>query len=246
MIRINCISFTLLIATALVLGGCSSTHNLKTDGNNLLGGGFYEEELRPGLFKLTARSNQSLWPNLKAARETWTLRAEQLCGKQAYESFDATFLEGQGSTVPVVIPGGGVIGAPNYNATISGYLVCTSSGLTIAGAKHFLRQQELDARRRIEKTHLQDLSELGGEDCFQAAPGISSEIYFRRAKALRALEQYPKAKACYFLAQQIEKDTSSFYYRESCEALGLMYELGYGVEKDLQAAREWYRKAGLL
>ncbi|OGP04204.1 MAG: hypothetical protein A2Z93_15750 [Curvibacter sp. GWA2_64_110] len=245
-IRINWISCMLLFAAGLVLGGCASTHNLKTDGNNLLGGGFHEEELRPGLFKLTARSNQSIWPNFSAAHTTWTQRADQLCGKQAYKSFDADFSDGQGSTLPIVVPGGGMVGVTNYNATLSGYLVCDSAQLTITEAKSFLRQQALDQERRAAERHQQELLQLGGDDCSQAAPSITSEIYFQRARALRTLEQYTKAKACYFLAQQIEKDTSSYYYRESCEALGWMYELGYGVEKDMQTAREWYRKAGLL
>jgi len=58
---------------------------MKTDGNNPLGGGFADKELQPGLYQLTARGNMAPWPSFGAAKTTWETRAEQLCGKGAYQ-----------------------------------------------------------------------------------------------------------------------------------------------------------------
>ncbi|MCB1727227.1 MAG: hypothetical protein KDI22_07335 [Gammaproteobacteria bacterium] len=41
----------------IVLAGCSSSHDLKRDGENLFGGGFADREITPGLYQLTASAN---------------------------------------------------------------------------------------------------------------------------------------------------------------------------------------------
>lgn len=132
---------------------------------------------------------------------------------------------------------------PAYNATISGYVVCDSSGLTLQQAKDYIAEQQAAAKRKIEESRIAELKALGGDDCTSTMPGTSAETYFRRAKALMALQRYKDARACFLTVQELEKD--SIYHNESCETLGLMYEIGLGVDKDMETAREWYRKAGL-
>ncbi|MFZ2334469.1 MAG: hypothetical protein WAW35_06105 [Sideroxyarcus sp.] len=66
---------------ALLLGSaCSSTHDLKRDGPNYLGGGgFIDDEIAPGVYRIKGFSNTSLFATPDAAAKTFRLRAEQLC-----------------------------------------------------------------------------------------------------------------------------------------------------------------------
>lgn len=74
--------------TVLVgLAGCASTHDLST-GNNMLGGGYKQEEMGPGLFYIYARSNHAPWTNLEAARNTWRTGAERACFSADYDELN--------------------------------------------------------------------------------------------------------------------------------------------------------------
>lgn len=73
--------YTLLIAG---VAGCASTHDL-TKGNNMLGGGYKQEEKGPGLFYIYARSNHAPWTNLEAARITWRTGAERACASADFD-----------------------------------------------------------------------------------------------------------------------------------------------------------------
>lgn len=66
------------------LAGCASTHDL-TKGNNMLGGGYKQEEKGPGLFYIYARSNHAPWTNLEAARITWRTGAERACASADFD-----------------------------------------------------------------------------------------------------------------------------------------------------------------
>ncbi|MCR2746502.1 hypothetical protein [Limnobacter parvus] len=66
------------------LAGCASSHDLSS-GSNMLGGGYKQEELGPGLFSIYARSNHAPWANYEAARVTWRNGAEKACGSGAYD-----------------------------------------------------------------------------------------------------------------------------------------------------------------
>lgn len=66
------------------LAGCASSHDLDT-GSNLLGGGYKQDEMGPGLFSIYARSNHAPWVNVEAARVTWRTGAERACGSAEYD-----------------------------------------------------------------------------------------------------------------------------------------------------------------
>lgn len=98
------------------------------------------------------------------------------------------------------------------------------------------RAEELAISRNKE------LEELGGGDCSRKSAMVGAENYYRRGKILMYLNDYKPAMTCFVQAQEIEKNTS--ISQKSCSEIGLMYELGWGVEKDKAAAEEWYKKAG--
>ena len=88
-----------------------------------------------------------------------------------------------------------------------------------------------------------ELAELGGSNCSGKEDGVTADIYYRRGKLLMDLNEYKAAMSCFMQVQVLEHDTS--VYRDSCSEIGMMYELGWGVEKDLLVSKIWYKKAGL-
>ncbi len=87
------------------------------------------------------------------------------------------------------------------------------------------------------------LAKLGGSECGENTPKVSAETYFRRGKTLMGLSRYVIARECFMRAQEEKEDSN--IYRESCAAIGTMYELGWGVEKNMATAMLWFTKAGL-
>src|SRR5436305_1631674 len=83
---------SLAAIAACLLCACSPYHDLK-DGHTILGGGFKDQEVAPGLFGIMVKSNASLWTTHDAVHETWIKRANELCGPDAYVELAAQDLE---------------------------------------------------------------------------------------------------------------------------------------------------------
>lgn len=236
----------LLSATLIVLvtaAGCSSTHDLKRDGFNSLGGGFADQEIRPGLYQLTAIGNMAPWPSFSAAIGTWRGRADKLCGKGAYQEI----VEGQDvgfrGYTPTYVQPGLMLDLPKYNTSIRGYILCDSSGMTHSDAVVYLNELVKAKSAELAAAQNNELEELGGRDCNNSNPQSSAENLFRRGKLLLSNSEYSSALQCFIAAQEMGGDTS--VYRDTCSSIGTMYELGWGVEKDMQTAMSWYKKAGM-
>lgn len=83
----------LLITSVTLVSSCASYHNLNEDGVNHLGGGFLDQQLDVGFYKLTVKTNFAPWPNFSGAWNTWNKRANELCSQQGnnqqgFESFE--------------------------------------------------------------------------------------------------------------------------------------------------------------
>lgn len=57
----------LLMTAALMLCGCASTHHIGRDGLNVLGGGFIDDKVGPGLCLIKGFSNRSPFVTADAA-----------------------------------------------------------------------------------------------------------------------------------------------------------------------------------
>ena len=69
--------------TFLALGmiaGCASNHDLAT-GPNHFGGGFTSKEVKPGFFRIVARTNGGPWSSFSEARRSWADVANAACGE---------------------------------------------------------------------------------------------------------------------------------------------------------------------
>lgn len=241
--RVTELRYLLRMICLTALAACSSTHNFKTDGNNALGGGFYDENISSGLYKLSASGNMAPWPNFGAAKETWRRRADQLCGTNKYQEIVTSENAGYQGKNPVYLRPGFMPEMPRYNSIISGYILCDSSEMTVSDAVSYLNDLETEKRRKSLESQKQALSNTGGEDCNDGHLNFTPEALFQRGKILTALNQHKSALACFMKAQELAGDSAT--YQESCIAIGTMFELGWGVEKDLPTAKDWFRKGGL-
>jgi len=228
------------IGLAAIIGGCASTHNLR-DGMNVFGGGFIEEDLRPGLYEMSARANTGLWPSYDAAAQTWRLRAESLCGAAGFVDIAISEHSG-GKVAETYVWRAGMLPVARYNAVKSGYVLCKTSGMSTEQALTFLNDRLAHTSAEIAAVKQQELQQLGGADC-AVPPEPSAERDFKRGRALLGLQDYAGARACFMRVQNDPADPH--FAREACYQLGLMFEGGLGVPRDLAAAKIWYAKSGL-
>ncbi|MCK6391475.1 MAG: hypothetical protein L6Q40_10735 [Azonexus sp.] len=114
----------LLILTIVM--GCASDHDLKRDGPNLFGGGFIEDEIKPGLYLIKAFSNTSPFSTLDSAKRTFMKRADALCGKDSYTIVNSN-LDSYDSSFP--------LSPPPKISFMAGHVLCSSSRITLEEAK---------------------------------------------------------------------------------------------------------------
>lgn len=121
------------VASTLLLCGCASTHNLNTDGHNLLGGGYRESQVHKGIFEIYTATNWAPWVNTSGARESWRARAKELCGSEKFRELEVS--EGSFDQMPAIF-------LVRYIVTHRhGYAVCESSGLSDDEALTFIRKR---------------------------------------------------------------------------------------------------------
>lgn len=119
----------LCLLVALSLAGCSSNHDLKRDGPNLFGGGFVDEEVRPGLYLIKAFSNTSPLSTLESAKRTFIRRADALCGTGEYTIVNSN-LDSYQSSTPLTPP-------PRVSF-MAGHVLCSNSKMSVEDARKVL------------------------------------------------------------------------------------------------------------
>jgi hypothetical protein len=121
-------AFSLGLLSALVacsLAGCASDHDLKRNGYNVMGGGFIDDEVRPGLYLIKGYSNFAVLPSLErdGAAKTFFRRADALCGAGAYTVVNYNL---------------GTYSASVHVTFMAGHVLCTNSGITVEEARKIL------------------------------------------------------------------------------------------------------------
>ncbi|MGB4062679.1 MAG: hypothetical protein WBK19_02515 [Azonexus sp.] len=111
----------------------------------------------------------------------------------------------------------------------------------------FDRLANIEARSMAEteakERHL-ELKQVNSVDCrIPAEKEPSNEVFLRRGQDFFNSNAYSSAKSCFLNA--LKEEDNSRHYKEACYYLGMMYELGKGVDQDWGIAKDWYSKAGL-
>jgi len=231
-----------LVVAGLV--GCASTHNFAEDGRNILGGGFNSEETRPGLYRLYARGNKALFPNVGAARRTWDARATKLCGSTAYKEFGVVEGSKVGNEATFFVRGLGPLTFQQHDTSKEAYLLCDSSELSESQARNVLieKLKAEDAQKKQRTSEI--LSAYDPSECASGAANRTAEYFFLMAKDYLDGQNYDVAMSCFLRVVSLQSEGRA--YRDSCFQIGVMYELGQGVQRDIGVAKSWYRKSGDL
>jgi hypothetical protein len=113
------------VVIACTLTGCASDHDLKRNGYNLAGGGFIDDEIRPGLYSIKGYSNFAILPSLEqdGAAKTFFKRADALCGAGAYTVLNHNL---------------GTYSASVHVTFMAGHVLCANSGITVEEARKIL------------------------------------------------------------------------------------------------------------
>ncbi len=186
----------------------------------------------------------SPWPSFSAAIATWENRADQLCGKGAYQEILSDRDNGyRGEESVYVVALNGMLRYSKYNATISGFILCDSSPMKPEQAYNYVDNLPALLAKEAADGNRAELDRLGGGECSENAPKVLADNYFKRGIILVSLGEHKAAMACLMMAQEVEKDT--LVYRDACTQISMMYELGWGVDKDIEMSKAWLKKAGL-
>lgn len=128
-----------------------------------------------------------------------------------------------------------------YVTRASGYAVCSSfngtygEALDVIKAPIKLAEQQL----QIQKEQLLGLME-GGCDAttmdLDTLENVGNEFFNKKL--------YTEAMTCY-LGVYV-KDLNKLAKAEVYNRIGLMYELGLGVQESMEKAMQWYKLAGLI
>jgi tetratricopeptide (TPR) repeat protein len=223
--------------------GCASNHNFASGGYSAFGGGYSEQIVTTGLYEITAIADVAPWPNAASAMSTLKARGAALCGTSSFQEIVVGQSNEHRGTSSVVAGPGQVLSLPKYHAVIRGYVLCSSSGMTRDQAIKYVEDQRVARLNEVIAVREKELSELGGRDCGSPTTADSPDRYLRRGKLLSSIGDYKSAMACF--NQALQSDPASDAHRGACFEIGTLYELGWGVEKDVVTAMTWYKKAGL-
>ena len=84
-------------------------------------------------------------------------------------------------------------------------------------------------------------AEMGVASCDGVREDASAQDHLDRGRKLVATDQYPGAMRCLLRAMEMGKGTS--VYRESCQAVSMLYDYGWGVQKNVETGRLWRVKS---
>lgn len=116
----------------LLISGCSSYHNLNTDGSNSLGGGFSDKEIHEGLYYIVSKTNFAPWTNHSGAHKTFNRRAAELCNSNKYKTIEMHESEYEHAQTA---------GAAKYIISqVKGYVICKPEVMSEADAKAYIQE----------------------------------------------------------------------------------------------------------
>lgn len=202
-----------------------------------------EEEVRPGLYAISASSNAFLSPALGSPKGIWANRAEELCGNGHYQTIELEQSTSTSSNTTMVMALGGILPVTLYKTTMQAFALCDSAGISKDEALKIIQANPKYNIKAMDAVWQAEINALGGSDCSASGKDGATDNLARRGRMLMNQSRYQEALLC--LQRAATHDDQSAAYRDACEALGMLYEMGWGVAADPAAARQWYAKAGI-
>ncbi len=116
-----------LYVALLLLVGCASTHDMSNGGPSALGGGYLEEKVFDGVYRLEVKLDRLPWSSQSSANEKWHKRAVQLCEDKGYRELNARGRSEHQLSYGYSLPIGGGVFMSGSSAIYGkrGYVVCS-------------------------------------------------------------------------------------------------------------------------
>jgi TPR repeat protein len=202
-----------------------------------------EEQIRPGLYAISASSNAFISPALGSPKGIWANRAEELCGNGHYQTIELEQSTSTSSNTTMVMALGGVLPITRYKTTMQAFALCDSAGISKDEALKIVQTNPKYNIKALDAVWQAEINALGGSDCTASGKDGATDNLARRGRMLMNQSRYQEALLC--LQRAASHDDQSTAYRDACEALAMLYEMGWGVAADPAVARQWYAKAGM-
>lgn len=213
-----------LLFIALLTTSCSSYRNISEEGDGLMGGGYVTTKLDEGLYRVTAKSNNAPIVNYSAAYKTLNRQAEDLCGVEGFELHSVS--ESNFEHIPR-------FGEFKYIISqVRADVFCKNSPKTYESI--MLAAQERDRAEKEKRMAIPVDENLVGK-CVDAN-GLDESRIIIEAGNLKSKGRYTEAAACY--QNIISNSQNSDLISQSYLNLSMMYELGQGVDIDIDKAKE--------
>ncbi len=220
----------LLLLVIMTLTACTSYRDINTEGQSFWLGGYTNKKLDEGLFKITVESGTAPIVYKIKVFNMWNRRAKELCD----ESYQAIYFNVKAIS-PTFTNNGYVI------TRATGYAKCNSFNGDLAKAKQIIQLPESVVASKLIIQNEQLTSSTDGGCNFNTMPLEKLE---QKGDAFYQVRNYKDAMVCFLSVYKLDK--KSLNKKHVYQRIGLMYELGYGVEKNIAKARRWYKLAGLI
>lgn len=220
----------------MVLAGCSSNHSAN---DSVLGAGYYDKKLAPGIHLVTVTGRGDMFDSVQGLEKTWRGRANTLCNYKEYNilEYDLVLESNPYAPVSLTVEGVYFVVGGNKIPKMSGIIFCNDSGY-----KKDQAMKLVDDYFQYQKPD-QDVNYPTDECSVQEKWLEAGREFLENGKCESAL-------ACFYqLTENLNRSNTVVPKTElGGEAqyyMGFMLENGFGIIRNIEAARRWYRKASL-
>jgi len=220
----------------MLLTACSSNHSAN---DSILGAGYYDKRLAPGIHLVTVTGRGDMFDSVQGLESTWRGRASGLCNHEEYETleYDMVFEDNPYAPISFVVDGVYFLGGQNKIPKMSGIIFCRDTGYkkhqVIKLVDDYFQYQIPD----------QDVT-------YPTAECSVNEKWLEAGREFFKNKEYESALACFYQLTLSLTRSNTIVPKtklggEAQYFMGLMLENGFGIKKNHEAARRWYRKASL-
>jgi len=225
----------LVVLAIFVLSSCATYRNANEDGYSVVTGGYSDEKIEDGVFRISSESGVSPVEQKLGVTRVWKRRAKELCLDEYKEiKFEVNIIDQGFNYMDLDIIG-------YYVTRASGYAICSSFNGTHDEALDVINapMKLAEKQRQVQKEKLLSLMEAGCDSTSMDLDTLENigDGFFEH-------ELYSEAMTCYLGVY--EKDKSELTKVEVYYHIGLIYELGLGVQESMEKAMQWYKLAGLI
>jgi tetratricopeptide (TPR) repeat protein len=219
-----------------LFAGCTAYHDANNSRNySAFSGGFSDKKIDNGIYEIDVASAVNVVVSKSSVERVWDKRAKELCLGD-FQKYKFKIDENINNKVTDITT---QVTFKYYRLHAEGYAICNNGRLAYDEAISVI---ETPARLKAEKEAR--LNAFSSEDiergCSSDLKDIDQlesvgEVLFKR-------QLYQDAMRCFLNIYNIEKESPKKV--DIYKKLGVMYEMGLGVEVDTEQASYWYKLAG--